>query len=62
MFMKTENSTTNEPHNFRLTLAGKLNYKDPNKNKALTNLIIYYTWKNIKPACSNNKFQISAPN
>ena len=31
MFMKTENSTTNEPHNFRLTLAGKLNYKDPNK-------------------------------
>ena len=23
---------------------------------------IYYTWKNIKSACSNNKFKISAPN
>ena len=22
---------------------------------------IYYTWKNIKSACSNNKFKISAP-
>ena len=22
---------------------------------------IYYTWKNIKSACNNNKFKISAP-
>ena len=59
--MNTENSKTNEPHRFRLTLAGKLSLKDPNKNMALANLSIYYTWKNIKSAYNNNKFKISAP-
>ena len=28
---------------------------------ALTNLSIYYTWKNIKSESNNNKFKISAP-
>ena len=60
-FMKTKNSKTNEPHRFRLTLTDKLNLKDPNKNKALANLSIYYTWKNIKSAYSNNKFKLHAP-
>ena len=46
--MNTENSKTNEPHRFRLSLADKLNLKNPNKNIALGNLSIYYTWKNIK--------------
>ena len=56
IFMSTENSETNEqPHRFRLTFADKLNLKDPNKNMVLANLNIYYTWKNIKSACSNNK-------
>ena len=50
IFMNTENSKTNEPHRFRLSLADKLNLKNPNKNIALGNLSIYYTWKNIKPA------------
>ena len=27
----------------------------------LANLSIYYTWRNIKSACNNNKFKISAP-
>ena len=58
--MNTENSTTNEPHKFRLPLSDKLNLKNPNKNIALVNLSIYYTWKNIKSAY-NNKFKISAP-
>ena len=61
IFMNTENSKTNEPHRFRLSLADKLNLKNPNKNIALGNLSIYYTWKNIKSAYSNNKFKISAP-
>ena len=39
--MNTENSKTNEPHRTRLTIADKLNLKDPNKNKALANLSIY---------------------
>ena len=46
--MNTENSKTNEPHRFKLDLTDKLNLKNPNKNMALTNLSIYYTWKNIK--------------
>ena len=41
--MNTENSKANEPHRFRLTLAGKLNLKDPNKNMALVKLSLYYT-------------------
>ena len=28
---------------------------------ALANLSIYYTWKNVKSLCNNNKFKISAP-
>ena len=59
--MNTKNSKTNEPHWFRLSLVDKLNLKDPNKNMVLTDLSIYYTWKNIKSAYNNNKFKISAP-
>ena len=59
--MNTENSSTNEPHRFRSSLVDALNLKDPNKNMALANLSIYYTWKNIKSAYNNNKFKISAP-
>ena len=46
--MNTENSKTNEPHRFRLSLADKFNLKNPNNNIALGNLSIYYTWKNIQ--------------
>ena len=51
--MNTENSKTNEPHKFRLSLSDKLNLKNPNKNIALGNLSIYQTWKNIKSAYNN---------
>ena len=56
IFMNTENSKTNEPHRFRLSLVDKLNLKDTNKNMALANLSIYYIWKNIKSAYKSNKF------
>ena len=59
--MNTKISETNEPHNFKLDLTNKLNLKNPNKNMALANLSIYYTWKNIKSEYNNNKFKISAP-
>ena len=59
--MNTEGSEINEPHRFRLTLADKLDLKDPNKNMALANLSIYYIWKDIKSAYKNSKFKISAP-
>ena len=59
--MNTENSRTNEPHRFRLTLADKLNLKDVNKDMVLAKVSIYYIWKNIKSVYNNNKFKISAP-
>ena len=31
------------------------------KSVALSNLVIYYSWKNIKNSDNNNKFEISAP-
>ena len=58
IFLNTENS---EPYRFKLDLIDKLNLKIPNKNMALANLIIYYTWKNIKSECNNNTYKISAP-
>ena len=61
ILINTKNSKTNEPHRFRLSLADKLNLNNPNKNMALANLSIYYTWKNIKSAYNNNIFKISAP-
>ena len=59
--MSTENNKTSEPHRFKLDLTDKLNLKDRKKDMALTNLSIYYTWKNIKSQQNNNKFKVSAP-
>ena len=42
-------------------MTDKLNLKNPNKNMALANLSICYTWKNIKSKYNKNKFRISAP-
>ena len=60
-FMNTKNSKTSEPHRFRYNLIDKLDLKNPNKNMALANLSIYYTWRNIKSIYNNNTFKISAP-
>ena len=59
--MNTENSKTSEPYKFKLDLTDTLNLKNPNKNMALANLSIYYTWKNIKSEYNNKKFKISTP-
>ena len=61
IFMNTENSKASERNRFKLNLSDKLNLKNPNKNMALTNLSIYYTWKNIKSEYKTNKLKISAP-
>ena len=60
-FMNSKNSKTNEPYKFIYDLIDKSDLKNPNKNMALANLSIYYTWKNVKSTYSNNKFKISAP-
>ena len=59
--MNTEKIKTTEPHRFKLDLTDKLNLKNTNKNMALGNFSIYYTWKNIKLEHNSNKFKISAP-
>ena len=59
--MDPEHSKTSESNRFKLDLTGKFNLKNPNKNIALANLSIYYTWKIIKSEYNSNKFKISAP-
>ena len=59
--MNTANSTTKHSNKFAYNFTDKLNLKNPNKNIALANLSIYYTWKNVKSDYNNNKFKISAP-
>ena len=43
-----------------LKLTDKLHLRNQ-KSVALSNLSIYYTWKNTKSSYNNNKFKISAP-
>ena len=59
--MNTVSSRTNESNRFIYQFADELNLKNPNRNIALADLSIYYTWKNIKSEYNNNKFKIHAP-
>ena len=61
IFMNSENSRTSEYRVLVLKLADKLDPRRGQKSVALSNLSIYYTWKNIKSSHKNNKFKISAP-
>ena len=60
IFMNSENSKNSEPHVLILKLTNKLDLRIGEKTIALSNLSIYYTWKNIKSSYNNNKFKISA--
>ena len=57
----SENSETSDPHRLLLNLSDKINLKGSDKYFVLSNLSIYYTWKNTKRSYKNNKFKISAP-
>ena len=61
IFMNSENSKNSEPHVFIIKLTNKLDLRIGEKTMALSNLSIYYIWKNIKSLYCNNKFKISAP-
>ena len=54
IFMNSENSRTSECHVLVLKLADKLDLRRDKKSVALSNLSIYYTWKNIRSSCNNN--------
>ena len=48
IFMNSKNSKTSSPHKLLLNLSDKINLKRSVEYVALSNLSIYYTWKNIK--------------
>ena len=59
--MNSENSRTSEYYVLVLKFTDKLDVRRGQKSIALSNLSVYYTWKNIKSSYDNNKFKISAP-
>ena len=61
MFMNSDTRKAYKPHILKLKLTSQLDLRIGEKVVALSNLSIYYTWKNIKSSYSNNKFKISAP-
>ena len=58
--MNSENNKISDPHRILLNISEKINLKRSDKYVALSNLTIYYTWKNIKKSYKNNIFKISA--
>ena len=47
IFMNSKNSRTSDPRRLLLNLTDKTNLRRKYKYIALSNLSIYYTWKNI---------------
>ena len=60
ILMNSENSKTSKSHILTLNLNNKIDLKRGEKNIALSNINIYYTWRNITGSYNNNKFKISA--
>ena len=60
IFLNSKNNKTSDPHILLLNLTDEIILKRSDKFVALSNLSIYYIWKNIKKSYKNNKFKISA--
>ena len=56
IFMNSENCKTSEYHVLVLKLTDKLDLRIGQKTVALSNLSIYYTWKNVKSSYNNLKY------
>ena len=59
--MNSKNSKISDPHRLLLNLIDKIDLRRKDKYIALSNLSIYYTWKNTKKMYKNNEFKLSAP-
>ena len=57
--MNSKKNKTSDLLTLLLNLSDKINLERSDKYVALSNLNIYYTWKNIKKSYKNNKFKIS---
>ena len=58
IYMNSKNSKTSDPHRLFLNLTDKIDLKRKDQYIALSNLSIYYIWKNVKKSYKNNKFYI----
>ena len=56
IFMNSENGKTSDPRGLLLNLTEKMDLKRKDRYIALSNLSIYYAWKNIKKSKMNKKF------
>ena len=61
IFMNSENSKTSKLQVLILKLTNKLDLRIGGKIIAVSDLSIYYTWKNINSSYNNNKFKMFAP-
>ena len=59
--MNSKSSETSDPYRLLLDLTDKINFKRSDKYVALSNLSMYYIWKNIKKSHKNNKYKTSHP-
>ena len=55
----SENIKTFDRHRLLLNLSDKINLKRSDKYVALSNLSIYYSWKNVRKSYKNNKLKLS---
>ena len=60
IFMSSGSSKASDLHRLLLNLSDEINLKRSDKYVALSNLSIYYTWKNIEKSCKivNSKYQL----
>ena len=61
IFMNSENNKTSKLHVLILKATTKLDLRIGEKVIALSNLSIYYTWKNTKSSYNNSTLKISTP-
>ena len=59
IFMNTENSKTSDTNTLLLNFTDKIDLRRKDQYVALSNLSIYYTWKDINGSHKNNKFKIA---
>ena len=59
--INSESRKNSKPDVLILNFANKFCLRRVGKSIALSNLRIYYAWKNIKRSYNNNRFKISAP-
>ena len=59
IFLNNENSERFEPYMLLVNLLHKIKLKRTDKYLALSNLSMYYTWKNIKRSYKYNKYHVN---